>query len=372
MILASGEPRRPPAGLCTLRGGAGLRRDTLRWILGGLWLLDGLLQLQPGMFTMAMVRGVLQPATVGNPAWVNLPLTFAIRIFSAHIVVANAGVAAVQLLLGAAILLAGGRRRWPFVLSLIWAALLWPFGQACGDLLSGSASVWTGAPGSAVLYGLLTWAAWPVGEEAAARRRQYVVGALGGIWALAAVLQVNRAFFTAQGLASLITGNVPGQPPWLAALLTAAGRVAAAHPVAGNVVATAVAAACALGIWSVRLRRPALLVSIVASAFAWVFGQAFGMLLTGMATDPNTAPLVAILALAVWPDGRGSAGEQGGVAAAQGLAGGGGAPRAEADVPMAVGESERERAEAALRRLAGPRSGGGGMPCRSGTSDAPA
>ncbi len=204
-----------------------------------------------------------------------------------------------QLLLGAAILLAG-RRRWPFVLSLIWAALLWPCGQAYGDLLSGSASVLTGAPGSAVLYGLLTWAAWPMGEEAAARRRQYVVGALGGIWALAAVLQVNGAFFTAQGLASLITGNVPGQPPWLAALLTAAGRVAAAHPVAGNVVATAVAAACALGIWSVRLRRPALLMSIVASAFAWVFGQAFGMLLTGMATDPNTAPLLATLALAVW------------------------------------------------------------------------
>ena len=37
------------------------------------------------------------------------------------------------------------------------------------------------------------------------------------------------------------------------------------------------------------------------AAFIWVFGQAFGQILTGGATDPNSAPLLALLALAYWP-----------------------------------------------------------------------
>jgi hypothetical protein len=37
------------------------------------------------------------------------------------------------------------------------------------------------------------------------------------------------------------------------------------------------------------------------AAFIWVFGEAFGQILTGGATDPNSAPLLALLALAYWP-----------------------------------------------------------------------
>ena len=33
----------------------------------------------------------------------------------------------------------------------------------------------------------------------------------------------------------------------------------------------------------------------------WAVGEAFGMILAGGATDPNTGPLLAILALAYWP-----------------------------------------------------------------------
>ncbi len=37
------------------------------------------------------------------------------------------------------------------------------------------------------------------------------------------------------------------------------------------------------------------------AAFIWVFGEAFGQILTGGATDPNSGPLLALLALAYWP-----------------------------------------------------------------------
>src|SRR5262249_47388340 len=41
--------------------------------------------------------------------------------------------------------------------------------------------------------------------------------------------------------------------------------------------------------------------ALVVAALIWVFGQALGEMLTGSATDPNSAPLLALLALAYWP-----------------------------------------------------------------------
>jgi hypothetical protein len=37
------------------------------------------------------------------------------------------------------------------------------------------------------------------------------------------------------------------------------------------------------------------------AAVIWVFGEAFGAILAGGATDVNSGPLLALLALAYWP-----------------------------------------------------------------------
>ena len=47
--------------------------------------------------------------------------------------------------------------------------------------------------------------------------------------------------------------------------------------------------------------RGTLVLAIVVAAVIWVFGQAFGEIMTGGATDPNSGPLLALLALAYWP-----------------------------------------------------------------------
>jgi hypothetical protein len=39
----------------------------------------------------------------------------------------------------------------------------------------------------------------------------------------------------------------------------------------------------------------------VVAAVIWVFGEAFGAILAGGATDPNSGPLLALLALTYWP-----------------------------------------------------------------------
>jgi hypothetical protein len=48
-------------------------------------------------------------------------------------------------------------------------------------------------------------------------------------------------------------------------------------------------------------RRTALAAGIAVAILYGVFGQDLGGLLTGQATDPGTAPLFVLFALALWP-----------------------------------------------------------------------
>ena len=41
--------------------------------------------------------------------------------------------------------------------------------------------------------------------------------------------------------------------------------------------------------------------SVVAGLLIWILGQAFGGILAGGVTDPNSGPLLVLLALAYWP-----------------------------------------------------------------------
>jgi hypothetical protein len=65
------------------------------------------------------------------------------------------------------------------------------------------------------------------------------------------------------------------------------------------------AAALVLVAAGVYLPGPAakatLVLAIVVALVIWVFGEAFGMILAGGATDPNSGPLLALLALGYWP-----------------------------------------------------------------------
>ncbi len=51
----------------------------------------------------------------------------------------------------------------------------------------------------------------------------------------------------------------------------------------------------------VRPARVTLVLAIVLAAVLWLFVQALGGLLAAGATDPESGPLLALLALAYWP-----------------------------------------------------------------------
>jgi hypothetical protein len=53
-----------------------------------------------------------------------------------------------------------------------------------------------------------------------------------------------------------------------------------------------------------RSRTWAVAFGLVLSVAIWVFGQDLGQLYSGQATDPNSAPLIALMALGVLASGR--------------------------------------------------------------------
>ncbi|MHB1877582.1 MAG: hypothetical protein ACYCPF_22335, partial [Streptosporangiaceae bacterium] len=155
--------RRPGAGrpaAWAADPASGGARRWLRIALGLSWLADGLLQLQPSMFTSAFVSSVLAPAAMGNPAPVAGLITAASRAIGPHVAVWNAAFAGVQLAIGAGLL---WRRTGRAALagSVLWGLAVWVIGEGLGGLLTGTASPLTGSPGAALLYAITAVLLWP-------------------------------------------------------------------------------------------------------------------------------------------------------------------------------------------------------------------
>jgi hypothetical protein len=308
--MRAGSRLPPPAAAARRRP-----RARLQLLLAGLWLLDGILQLQPYMFSRNFATQTLLPAAAGNPGWIATPVTWAATVIGNHPAPTNTLCALVELALGAGIA-CRRTRTVALACSGVWAAAVWYFGQGLGGLVTGQANPLNGAPGSAALYLLAAILLLPPREPgppafpAAGRIGEHAAKWVwSGFWLVLAyltLLPVNRApgAFSQAMAGGTITA---GEPSWLTAL---AGRAAAEVNGDDLVVATvltvllALIAAC---VWAPNpgVRRAGLLATIVLAAVYWVFGEGLGMPFS-QATDPNTGPLLALLAAAYWPRPRAS------------------------------------------------------------------
>lgn len=288
---------------------AGLRRG-IQVALGVAWLADGALQLQPVMFTRGFVTQILMPATIGSPAGVSGPALAFSRLVLHDPASWDAAFAATQLLLGAGLLWRRSVRA-ALAASIGWALAVWWFGEALGGVLSGTASPLTGAPGAVILYALLAVLAWPrygTGHLAKSVATGSPLGRRGValawllLWAASAHFLLQPENRTPHALPNAIAGLATGEPGWLAGMDRAVAGAVGSH---GAAVTIALAVAClatgAGALWP-RTARPALVLSAVLALAIWVLGENFGGLLTGQATDPDTGPLLILLAAAYWPD----------------------------------------------------------------------
>lgn len=297
-----------------------LSRRTLQRVLGALWLIDGLLQLQPQMFTMNMVNGIMKPMLQGQPGLFEPSLQFIVTQTTLHLTAVNLVIAIVQICLGLGFLLLSDR--WVkelVVASIAWAFIVWYGGEGMSMLLTGQASILTGAPGAVLLYPLLGLAVYPrkrsrassPGVSAKIRddgllSRRFLRWVLAGFWCFAALLQLQPNWWR-PGQISQALGAMVGQgglntvlvDPVLQRLSNATANI----EVPLNIALIVVFLALGVGLAIVREEqlRPFLIASIVVSVIFWYCSEAFGMILTGMATDFNSGLLVVVMALACWP-----------------------------------------------------------------------
>jgi hypothetical protein len=114
-----------------------------------------------------------------------------------------------------------------------------------------------------------------------------------------ALLPGNRA---PQALNGMIAGMESGEPSWLAALDRGAATLVAHQGLAASIVLAIALAIIAVGVYLPPAAAKATLVlAMVVAAVIWVFGEAFGTILTGGGTDPNSGLLLILLALTYWP-----------------------------------------------------------------------
>lgn len=289
-------------------------RGARRWIqiaLGVIWLLDAGLQYQPYMFTRAFPTQVIEPAGAGSPGFVAHPVTFAGQLMLHNEVAFNALFATIQLAIAVGLLWRPTVRA-ALTGSIVWGLLIWWLGEGLGGVFTSSASPITGAPGGALLYALIAVLAWP--SRRAVDGDSVAAGSpLGGRWARIAWLALwgSGAYFllltanqAAGALRATIIGGADGEPSWIGSIERSAGSLIGTHSTAVTIGLAVLFVIIALGVFVPAAIRPVLVLALIIAAAIWVLGQSFGEMATGQATDPNTGPLLILLAAAYWPLAR--------------------------------------------------------------------
>jgi cytochrome oxidase Cu insertion factor (SCO1/SenC/PrrC family) len=289
-------------------------RRLLRIGFGVLWLVDGVLQMQPAM-PLGLPSNVTGPAADGAPGWVRHLVDFGGQAWSYHPVAAAASAVWIQIGIGIWLLTAA-RGRWSQLgglASLGWGLVVWVFGEAFGGIFTPGLSWLFGAPGAALLYAVagaliaLPDRAWR--GDLLGRR---LLAGTGLFLAAMAVLQAwpGRGFW--QGTAGRQPGSLTSmlqdmsqasQPGFLASLVRGFASFTAGHGFLVNlvvVVALAVTGAGLIGGALVRawrpVLRPAVGLLLVLSAAVWVLVQDLGVF-GGLGTDPNSMIPFALLVL---------------------------------------------------------------------------
>ncbi|MBO0830423.1 MAG: hypothetical protein J2P29_00490 [Actinobacteria bacterium] len=288
-------------------------RRAVRIGFGVLWIVDGLLQSQPGM-PAGLPSMVIAPAANGSPGWVVHIVTWGAQAWTGEPVAAAAGAVWIQLGIGIW-LVSVSSPRWSRLAGLAsagWGLVIWVFAEAFGGILGPHQSWLTGAPGAALFYcvagGLLML---PVRYWRDTRLGRRILQGIGALLAVSAVVQawphdgfwqgtqVGPGSSRSPGPLAAFIGDMAAsrQPTPVHDLVVWFGTLVAAHGFAVNMVVVVALAVAAVGLltgWP-QIARPVAGGVAGLCLASWVLVQDFGIF-GGLGTDPNSMlPQVVLL-----------------------------------------------------------------------------
>lgn len=272
-----------------------ISRNFIAKALGAFWLLDGLLQFQPLMFGLAFVTNILTPVLSNQPGFIDTIVNWGIRLWSTNMVVTDTAAALLQCAIGALLLFPLSSKSFKIGLwvSIVWGVIVWLCGEGAGLLLTGGASFYTGAPGAVVIYMLIA-ALLLIPQKVTV---DWYPKIAGWIFMLGALLQLQPSLWTTDGAQGNFMVSMMDPLHIVSILPNSLYNAAGLNPVASNILLVLVLFVIGLAL-ALKPNKINGIVALVFLFFAWWFGQDFGQLSTlfvGTATDPNTAPLLALL-----------------------------------------------------------------------------
>jgi hypothetical protein len=282
-------------------------------ILGLIWILAGALQYQPFMFSKGFVNQIIAPVAQGQPGWLGGSITWSVHVMSHHLVFYNAVFATIQVLIGVGLLFHRSVRI-ALLVSFAWVLAVWWFGEGLGMIPMGMASPLTGAPGAVLLYGLVGALVWPATPKTAQattvsdkerdmRAASWTAPAGRIVWA--ALWFLSAALWllpTNRGASSFHDTVQSASYGWLGVAQHSIADASSGHGLGIAIGLATVSVLIGLGVFIPATVRPTLVVGAILSLAYWAFGQSFGLITTGTATDINAGPLFVLLALRLWVD----------------------------------------------------------------------
>ena len=259
----------------------------LKISLGTLWIIDGILQLQPEMPYVFLPYVIIPMMGSTNGELYNIVL-FGVNIWSIHPVIFNAMAAVTQLFIGIGLLIKLNKVGNLFVLfiSAAWSLIIWIFGEGFGGILQAGSSFLSGVPGSAFVYFIISIYLMLV--VIGLNKKEVIPIFMAVVFLISFILQIIPAsqFWSGYTL-SRIPYNLIFlyQPRFLSNSFLYFASSFITYDFYWNMFFSIYFAICVI-FWLYRPFYGAIL-TIPITLFSWWIGQDFGIV-SGYGTDPNS------------------------------------------------------------------------------------
>jgi len=283
-------------------------RTYLRFIFGFIWLVDGILQLQPAM-PLGMASGVVRPMAEGTPSWLHSLMLDGVGLWNMHPIALAVGTAWIQIGFAVLLIVSNGKvSRLAGAASATWAGLIWLIGNGAGGIFQSSSSILFGWPGATLFYVLAgAWLCVSY-DRFKSDFSKWTLRILSVIAGLGAVLQVlpGRGFWHGGNENALTamtqTMTQTPQPHVISWFATKIGNLSGTMGGGFNIVIILWLGICAFGLWNAQKKswQWPVWAFVVGSIFFWFTAQD-APFWGGLATDWNSLIPMAALTWAALP-----------------------------------------------------------------------